>query len=93
VIRHQSSPYPVDSLCRKPGHGSTTIGIGQLAPLSELSEMNALLLPVNFSQYVFYHSKLQEDIFHRMQLVQTIFLVSYALRGIAFVLYPDIEVD
>jgi len=52
-----------------------------------------LLLVINFGLCVFCHSKLPEDIFHLMKLVQIIFHVGYGVRGVASVLCHHIEIN
>jgi len=54
---------------------------------------NGLLLLVNLSLCALCNSKLQDNIFHPMKLLQIIFHVGYGVRGVASVLGYHIEVD
>jgi len=69
------------------------LGWGHSLPYQGSLTSDLLALLVNFGLCAFCHSKLQEDIFHHMKLVQIIFHVAYGVWGVASVLCHHIEVD
>jgi len=69
------------------------LGWGHVLPYQGSLTSDLLSLLVNFGQCAFCHSKLQEDIFHPMKLVEIICHVGYGVWGVASVLCHHIEVD
>src|ERR1700760_1540464 len=63
--------------------------------LAHLRSLMSYLPPllVNFGQCALSYSKLQEDTFHLVQLLEIIFHISYCVRRLASVLRHHTEVD
>ena len=69
------------------------LGWGHSLPYQGSLTSDLLSLLVKFGLCAFCHSKLQEDIFHPVKLVQIIFHVGYGVWSMASVLWHHIEVD